>query len=56
MSSTQRVIACIVAGVITFLVLALLGMHPSNKLFSMTIVLVIWITATITKKYRNDID
>ncbi len=50
MSSTLRVIVCILAGVITFFIMLGAGLKPSG----VTIGVVIGITAMITQKFRND--
>lgn len=52
MSSSQRVIICILAGIITFLVMLGAGLKPSG----VTIGVVIGLFALITQGFRNDKD
>lgn len=52
MSSTLRIIVCILAGIITFFVMLGAGLKPSG----IAIGSVIGITAMITQKFRNDKD
>jgi hypothetical protein len=49
MSSTQRVIACIAAGLITWVILGSLGLKSSG-----TVAAAIGITAMITQAFRSD--
>ena len=52
MSSTQRVIASILAGCIAFCIMAAMGMQPKAIFITIPIV----ITAWITQQFRNDKD
>lgn len=52
MSSTQRVIVSILAGVITFCIMGAIGMKPNATFITISIV----VTAMITKNFRNDKD
>lgn len=52
MSSSQRVFVCILAGIITFVIMLVAGVKPSG----VTIGVVIGITAMITQGFRNDKD
>lgn len=52
MSSGQRVFVCILAGIITFVIMLVAGIKPSG----VTIGVVIGITAMITQGFRNDKD
>lgn len=50
MSSTQRIIICILAGIVTFFIMLGAGLKPSGVVIGA----VIGITAMITQKFRND--
>jgi hypothetical protein len=52
MSSGQRVLICLLAGVVTFLIMLGAGLKPSG----VTIGVVIGITAMVTQGFRNDKD
>lgn len=52
MSSKQRIIVCLVVGLITFIVMAAAGLRPSGVIIGSAIGL----TAIITQNFRNDTD
>lgn len=52
MGSTQRILVCLLAGLITFVIMLVAGMKPSGTIIGSVIVL----TAMVTQKFRNDKD
>lgn len=52
MSSGKRVFICILAGIITFVIMVVAGVKPSGVIIGS----VIGITAMVTQGFRNDND
>lgn len=52
MSSKQRIVVCLIAGILALIIMAIAGLKPSGVIIGSAIGL----TAIITQNFRNDTD